>query len=90
MTKQVYKTTGELEKLSPKKLFTSIKKSCLATNHLDGDADSITKATIELIEQWLTDKDVVTSLDLRVNTRRSLQQFCPEAAYFYWNYRDII
>ncbi len=88
--KKVYKSTGQFEDLSTKKLLASIKKSCLATNNPDGAAESIAQATLNIVNEWLEDKDVVTSLDLRANTYRFLQQLNPEAAYFYWHYHDII
>lgn len=88
--KTVRKTNGKAEAYSPKKIETSIKKSCLAVNSSLGEAEKYAELITQQLNRWLKTKSEVTSVDIRTRSGRELKRYHPEAAYFYENYKKTI
>jgi transcriptional regulator NrdR family protein len=72
------------------KLYSSIRAACLSVRSPEGEAEQIAGAVCDTLVAWLADKPEVTSHDLRRKATLALQQFHPEAAYFYQHHRLVI
>ncbi len=78
------------EDFSRDKLYTSILAACLSVRSPDGEAETIAERVCDTLILWLDAKPEVTSHDLRRKATAVLQQFHPEAAYFYQHHRLVI
>lgn len=78
------------EKFVRDKLFQSIKSVCRSARVPDGQADSIANSVCDGVEQWLSNRHEVTSMDIRIVATKHLNNRHPEAAYLYENDNRII
>lgn len=78
------------ENFSKKKLHASIRAACLSVRSPEGEAETIAQRVSDATSTWLAAKPEVTSHDLRRKATAALQQFHPEAAYFYQHHRLVI
>lgn len=88
--KTIIKSDGQTQFFDPKKVSTSIKKSCLAVNSSLGEAEKYAELITKEINKWLKAKSEVTSKDIRIRSSRELKKYHPEAAFFYENYKKTI
>jgi transcriptional regulator NrdR family protein len=78
------------EPFNRQKLHYGVRAACLSTRAHDGDAEQTATQVCDAVVLWLEDKPEVTSYDLRRVATRRLEQFHPDAAYFYERYRHIM
>ena len=71
------------EQYMREKLHASIVASCLSARTPEGFAEEIADNVCGLVAEWLTDRPVVTSYDIRIVAGRHLKLRHPEAAYLY-------
>lgn len=50
-----------------------------------GDADNLAARVMSKVESWLSDKNEITSYELRLQTALALADFDADAAYLYEN-----
>ncbi len=92
MAIDIIKRGGErpTENFSRDKLHASIRAACLSVRSPDGEAETIAQRVCDTLDTWLAARPEVTSHDLRRKATATLQQFHPEAAYFYQHHRLVI
>ena len=92
MTVDIIKRGGDrpTESFDRDKLHTSIQAACLSVRSPEGEAETIAQRVCDATTAWLSAKSEVTSHDLRRKATAVLQQFHPEAAYFYQHHRLVI
>ena len=78
------------EPFDREKLQHSIRAACLSVRSPEGEAESTASLVADAVIVWITTKPAVTSHDLRRLAGSQLEQYHPEAAYFYQQYRTII
>lgn len=78
------------EQFDTDKLLRSIRAACLSVRAPEGEATTAARKVAGNVVLWLENKPVVTSHDLRRLATLHLQNYHPEAAYFYKHHRHII
>lgn len=78
------------EPFSPEKLHRSIYAAALSVKVPKGSAEQIADVVREQVEQWIENKEVITSQDIRRVASRYLKSYHPDIAYIYEQYRHII
>lgn len=78
------------ESFDADKLLRSLRAACLSVRTPDGEANTTARKVTGHVIFWLENKPVVTSHDLRRLATLHLQNYHPEAAYFYKHHRHII
>lgn len=88
----VVKRNGErqTEPYDREKLFASVQSACLSVRSHEGEAELTTNKVCDAVDIWLAKHPEVTSGDLRRIAGNMLQQFHPEAAYFYSRHKHIL
>lgn len=71
------------EKFDPQKLRKSIIACCLSLKTPEGQAEEIAEIVCQHVGKWSTNKQEVTSADIRRVGAEILQKHHPEAAYIY-------
>lgn len=72
------------------KLHASIVASCLAARTPEGFAEEIANKVCDLVGEWLNDRTIVTTVDIRNVANRHFKPIHPEAAYIYEQNKIII
>ena len=67
----------------PRTLAESIHAACMKTLGFTGEAETTALRVCDEIEQWLVDKEEVTSADIRRRAAAALHKYNPRAAYAY-------
>ena len=78
------------EQFKREKLHASVVASCLATRTPEGFAEEIADNVCDLVAQWLNERTIVTSADIRNVATRHFKLRHPEAAYIYEQNKIII
>lgn len=78
------------EQFMREKLHASIVASCLATRTPEGFGQEIADKVCDLVSEWLDDRSIVTTIDIRNVTTRHFKPIHPEAAYIYEQNKIII
>lgn len=88
----VVKSGGErpTESYQRAKLERSIRAALYSLKTPEGQAVDTASAVCDLVEQWLENRNEVTSNDLRRQAVTALEPLHPEAAYLYKQYKIII
>ena len=88
----IIKRGGErqTEQFTRAKLHKSIVAACLSVRSPDGQAEAIASAVCDAVDEWLAERQEVTSRDLRAVASKSLHTHHPEAAYLYEQHRITI
>lgn len=86
----VVKSNKKTESFSIDKLRKSIKSACRASNSYDGDAEDTAKIVAREVCDWIENKKVITTQDIRKIVVEILERYNPDAAYFYDHYKSII
>lgn len=75
------------ESFDAEKLKASIEAACLSAGAAPGHAESIARAVVHDMDEWLANRPEVTSHDLRRTASRTLKNHHPDAAYLYEQHR---
>lgn len=75
------------ESFDEQKLRASIEAACLSAGAAPGHAESIARAVVKDIHDWLVNRPEVTSHDLRRTAAKTLKNHHPDAAYLYEQHR---
>jgi transcriptional regulator NrdR family protein len=87
--KRVIKANGASENYSSKKLERSVALVC-KSNFADQDqAQKWAKSTTTQLETWLSDKDTITSHEIRTQAAKILHNLDKGCSYLYANQRII-
>ncbi len=68
---------------TPQTLAESIHDACMAVRGFSGEAEATAIRVSKEVEQWLMNKEEVTSADIRRIAAAALQKYNPRAAYAY-------
>lgn len=91
MQTSVYKNgEKEPELFNTDKLKKTIYSACLNVRAPQDSANSTTEMVCNEIENWLSNKQEVTSLDIKDKATEFLEKYHPEAAYIYNQYSITI
>ena len=69
------------------KLGKSVEAACLSAGAAPGHAESIARAVVHEVTDWLETRPEVTSHDLRRIAVKTLKNHSPDAAYLYEQHR---
>lgn len=72
-----------IKKYDRARLRASVMSCCLSVGCPEGQADTIANFVCNDIENWLTDKQEVTTKDLINKSTKFLEKYHTEASYFY-------
>jgi len=75
------------ESFDEEKLKASIEAACLSAGAATGHAESIARAVVKEVNNWLSTRPEVTSHDLRRTAAKTLKNHHPDAAYLYEQHR---
>lgn len=75
------------EDFHPDKLRISIEAACLSAGTAPGQAESVARAVVREVTEWLETRPEVTSHDLRRIAAKTLKRHHPDAAYLYEQHR---
>lgn len=79
----IVKRGGRIESYEQKKLASSVIAACLSVRTPVGSAELTARSVCHRVEDWLHHKPEVTSDDLRRKTAEALEEYNPEAAFYY-------
>lgn len=85
----VKRTPNYTEPYDERKLYASVYAACLCVRTPVGEAELTAAHMCKFIQPWLTDKQEVTSHDIRRKTAEFLKVYNPDAAYMYSRHRLI-
>lgn len=77
------RSTKKVEHFDSSKLHRSIMAACRSLKTPDGQAEEIARSVTKTVEAWATDRQEITSADIRRVGTTALQKLHPEAAYLY-------
>lgn len=86
----VKRTRGQSETYDNRKLYTSVRASCLAANAPIGSAEIAADHVLRNVERWLSRKFEVTSDDIRRIAAGHLRVYHPEASFMYAHSRSLL
>ena len=91
MQTTVFKSNGrDTEPFAVEKLRRSVYAACLNVRAPEASAKATTEMVCNDVIKWLSDKQEVTSLDIKDKTTEFLQKYHPEASYIYEQYSVTI
>ncbi len=89
MNKRIVKRAKHTEPYQADKLQASVHAACLSVRELVGSAELTAARVVGHVEDWLEQKQEVTSSDLRRVAGRALQNYNPDAAYVYLTHYQL-
>ena len=72
------------------KLRGSILAACLSVRSPEGDADQVATIVCDSVGEWCSNRNSVTSDDVRRVASRYLENLQPEAAYLYQHHQFVL
>jgi transcriptional regulator NrdR family protein len=85
----VLKSDGRIVSYQLNKVLQSIVKSLKTVNHEEQTIQLAAKEVIIELHEWLSNKNEITTNDIRATVSQSLEKINPEAASFYRHARTF-
>lgn len=78
------------EDYDPNRLARSVLDTCRAVRVPDGEAEDLAARAVRHVNDWLSEKTEVTTMDIRQQTAGALDGFCPSAAQYFISQGQMI
>ena len=89
MKQTIVKRKGHTEDFDNRKIYASAYAACLSVNMHHGEAELVAEKVSVEIEDWLGNKEQVTSKSIFEKVTESLEVLNPDAAFMYKTHRDV-
>lgn len=86
---EVVKRKGHKEKFDERKLYASVYNACISVRSSDEQAENLAGIVAHELKQHYSDREQVSSVELRRAAAEVLHRFHPEAGYIYETHKDI-
>ena len=87
---EVVKADGTSEPFNVEKIVKSLHAACLSAGGFEGEAQDIAKIASKEVWDWVEEKKVITTKEIRSLATEILENYSPDAAYLYQTYKKII
>lgn len=87
--KHVVKRKGHKQEFDERKVYASVFAACLASHTPHEDAEKVANDVSKKINEWISDKDEVTSNQIFAKVGNLLEEINRDAAFMYTTHRDI-
>lgn len=85
----IVKRRGRTEPFDSRKVYASVYSACRNAHLSEVQSEKIAEAMSARLDQWMTDKQQVSSQEIFAKTFEVLQELHQDAAFLYKTHRDI-